>query len=269
MTGDPEETPIVEVVTEGQLAAPSEVAPGTFFFPYFGNVIALLTDEGILLVDTATYPSGRDVLHELRARTDLPVHTIVYTHAHIDHAPGAIHFVNDARERGHPRPRVIAQRRAVDRLHRYERMMRQLAFISSIQWAREGEPGFGVPALPRFVYPDVTYEDRLTIEIGGEPFELRAGIGETDDATWVWAPQRNLVCSGDMFLWSCPNVGNPWKVQRYTEGWAEALGAIAALHPAILCPATALRSSAKRTCRPLLWTPRAISAPLPSRSSSA
>jgi len=233
--GTPESTPITEIRTRGPLAEPREVAPRTIFFPYFGNVIALLTDEGVVLVDASNYASGRDILQELRKRTDLPIHTIVYTHGHLDHVPGASHFIDDAKERGHPGPRVIGHHRVIDRLHRYDRMASQIRFISAIQW---GAPVDAVASASRqtFVYPDVTYEDRITIQVGGEPFELVHATGETDDITWVWAPQRNLVCAGDIFLWSCPNVGNPWKVQRYAEGWAEGLEAIAAVHPALLLP---------------------------------
>jgi len=233
--GTPESTPITEIRTRGRLAEPREVAPRTIFFPYFGNVIALLTDEGVVLVDASNYASGGDILQELRKRTDLPIHTIVYTHGHLDHVPGASHFIDDAKERGHPRPRVIGHHRVIDRLHRYDRMAPQIRFISSIQWGAPVDP-VASASRQTFVYPDVTYEDRITIQVGGEPFELVHATGETDDITWVWAPQRNLVSAGDLFLWSCPNVGNPWKVQRYAEGWAEGLEAIAAVHPALLLP---------------------------------
>ncbi len=214
----------------------SDVAPGTIFFQYFGNVTALLTDEGIVLVDTSLSGNGAEILQNLRTRTDLPIHTIVYTHGHVDHVTGAAAFIEDARERGHPRPRVIAHRRVVDRLRRYERMAGQTLFINSIQFGFALEPGFEPPPTPVFVYPDETYDDRITIEVGGEPFELVHGIGETDDHTWVWAPQRDLVCTGDFFVWSCPNIGNPWKVQRYAEGWAEGLEAIADVNPVLLLP---------------------------------
>jgi alkyl sulfatase BDS1-like metallo-beta-lactamase superfamily hydrolase len=230
------DTPIIGIETRGRLGRTQEVAPGTVFFPYFGNVIAFLTDEGIVLIDASSYASGKEVLLELREISDLPVHTIVYTHAHLDHAPGANHFIEDARERRHPRPRVVGQRRVIDRLRRYERMARQTRFINSIQWARRRGPSTEPPPQPPFTYPDILYDERMTLVVGGEPFELRAGIGETDDATWVWAPKRNALCPGDFFIGACPNVGNPWKVQRYAEGWAEALEEMASLHPELLLP---------------------------------
>jgi alkyl sulfatase BDS1-like metallo-beta-lactamase superfamily hydrolase len=45
-----------------------------------------------------------------------------------------------------------------------------------------------------------------------------------------------MAIVGDFFIWACPNVGNPWKVQRYTRGWADALEAVAAKRPAYLLP---------------------------------
>jgi glyoxylase-like metal-dependent hydrolase (beta-lactamase superfamily II) len=220
----------------GNPQAIAEVAPGTIFFPYFGNVIVLLTDEGILLVDTSLASNGEQIVQELRKRTDLPINTIVYTHGHLDHVGGAEYFLKDAEERGHPRPRIFSHENVIPRFQRYERMAGWIQFINSVQFGVPIEPDFVPSPGPVFVYPDTTYDDRTTVEVGGEPFELIHGIGETDDHTWVWAPERNLVCVGDFFIWTCPNVGNPWKVQRYARGWAEGLEAIAAKRPALLLP---------------------------------
>ncbi|MEX2705865.1 MAG: alkyl sulfatase dimerization domain-containing protein [Candidatus Freyrarchaeum guaymaensis] len=49
-------------------------------------------------------------------------------------------------------------------------------------------------------------------------------------------PERKIVFSGDFIIWSCPNIGNPFKVQRYETEWAGALEQMAALHPDILVP---------------------------------
>ena len=47
--------------------------------------------------------------------------------------------------------------------------------------------------------------------------------GETDDAIWMYNPEQKIVFSGDLIVSSFPNVGNPYKVQRYPKQWARAL----------------------------------------------
>jgi glyoxylase-like metal-dependent hydrolase (beta-lactamase superfamily II) len=217
-----------------------EVQPGVLFFPVFGNVTAFLTDEGVVLFDTGTVQAGAHVLQQLRTRTDAPVHTIAYSHGHLDHVGGAVHFIEEARRLGRPRPRVIGQRRLVARLRRYERMWPWIGFIGTWQWDPRRQAGSAAfrdaSQPPSFVYPDVTVDERLTFEAGGERFDLFHALGETDDVLWLWNERRGLVCSGDLLIYSSPNVGNPWKVQRYTEEWAEALEAIATARPDVILP---------------------------------
>jgi alkyl sulfatase BDS1-like metallo-beta-lactamase superfamily hydrolase len=74
------------------------------------------------------------------------------------------------------------------------------------------------------------------LSVGGERFELRHGKGETDDATWLWAPERGVLCTGDFWISCVPNCGNPQKVQRYPEEWAGVLETMAALGAEVLLP---------------------------------
>jgi alkyl sulfatase BDS1-like metallo-beta-lactamase superfamily hydrolase len=85
-------------------------------------------------------------------------------------------------------------------------------------------------------YPDVDYQDRMTFRRGGLTFELRHGLGETDDATWTFIPERKLLFPGDLFIWAAPNAGNPQKVQRYAGAWANALREMAALGADAMLP---------------------------------
>ncbi len=52
----------------------------------------------------------------------------------------------------------------------------------------------------------------------------------------MWLPARGVLCTGDLFLWVCPNAGNPQKVQRYALDWAVALRTMASLDSEVLCP---------------------------------
>jgi alkyl sulfatase BDS1-like metallo-beta-lactamase superfamily hydrolase len=87
-----------------------------------------------------------------------------------------------------------------------------------------------------WTYPDEVYNQALVTTVGGERFELHHARGETDDETWVWCPGRRVLCTGDTFVWSSPNAGNPYKVQRYALDWAQALETMAALRPLHLLP---------------------------------
>ncbi|MDQ8701155.1 alkyl sulfatase dimerization domain-containing protein [Streptomyces sp. LHD-70] len=58
---------------------------------------------------------------------------------------------------------------------------------------------------------------------------VRHAKGETDDAAWVWAPRRRVIAAGDLVVGYLPNAGNPRKVQRYAEEWADAAEQMAAL----------------------------------------
>ncbi|GAG88011.1 unnamed protein product, partial [marine sediment metagenome] len=40
---------------------------------------------------------------------------------------------------------------------------------------------------------------------------------------WLWVPEKKTICTGDLIVSSFPNVGNPFKVQRYPKDWAIAM----------------------------------------------
>jgi alkyl sulfatase BDS1-like metallo-beta-lactamase superfamily hydrolase len=96
------------------------------------------------------------------------------------------------------------------------------------------QPDFTFPADHR--RPDTVYDDTLSLTIGNERIDLIHGRGETDDATFVWLPQKRVLVSGDFVIWVFPNAGNPRKVQRYAPDWAAALRKMQALRPVVLVP---------------------------------
>ena len=98
---------------------------------------------------------------------------------------------------------------------------------------------FGLPELAfptDFRAPDETYTDELSLEVGGERFELHHAKGETDDHTWTWVPGRRILCCGDLFIWATPNAGNPQKAQRHPREWAQALRQMAELDAEMMLP---------------------------------
>ncbi|MEL7208511.1 MAG: MBL fold metallo-hydrolase, partial [Actinomycetota bacterium] len=52
------------------------------------NAAVFETDEGLVVVDTGMAPGGPAILQAIRTVSDAPIHTIIYTHAHVDHCMG-------------------------------------------------------------------------------------------------------------------------------------------------------------------------------------
>jgi alkyl sulfatase BDS1-like metallo-beta-lactamase superfamily hydrolase len=212
----------------GELA---DLGGGRAFVAAFSNVAAFSTDDGMVLIDTSSpFLAGRvhDVLVEWR---NDPLHTAVYTHGHIDHVFGVERYEADARERGAPAPRVVAHEAVPPRFDRYietagynTQINRRQFSVDRLEWPTD------------YRYPDETYRDSLTLDVGGVRLELTHDRGETDDHTWVWAPESSTLCTGDLFIWASPNCGNPQKVQRYAKDWAAALRTMAGLGAETLLP---------------------------------
>lgn len=212
-----------------------ELAPGLYLLESFGNVGIAITNEGVVLIDTGTPSNPQAALGRLRRLTDAPVRYIIYTHGHSDHAANATAILAEAAQRGDPRPKIIAHAKIVDRMNRYAELYGQNAFINRLQFRIPAQ----LPSFPRndfFVRPDITYEKNMKFRLGELSFELTHAMGETDDITWVYIPERNAIFSGDLVVSSCPNIGNPLKVQRYEVEWATALEQMAALKPEVLSP---------------------------------
>ena len=208
-----------------------EVGDGTAWIESFANVAAFGTGEGLCLVDTGgafVAPAVHDVV---RGWTSERFDTAVYTHGHIDHVSGTGLFDEENESAGRPRARVVAHEDINPRFDRYAETAGYNAVINQRQFRA---PEFRWPT--EFRRPDVTYRDALTVTVGDTAFELHHARGETDDATWIWVPDRRVLCAGDLIIWCAPNAGNPQKVQRYAKDWAVALREMAALGAEVLLP---------------------------------
>jgi alkyl sulfatase BDS1-like metallo-beta-lactamase superfamily hydrolase len=221
----------------------SEIASGLAMVESFSNVVAVDSGDGLVLFDTSMPQFAGAVLGALRGWSTAPVRTIVYTHGHVDHVGGARAIVDEAVERGDPRPEVVAHEAVPQRFRRYDLTNGYNAHINSRQFARAGVFDEH-PARPRFprtwVEPSLSYRDSVALRVGELHLELRHDRGETDDHSWAWIPSYRAVCVGDFVIWAFPNAGNPQKVQRYPLEWARALRRMQALEPELLLPAHGL-----------------------------
>ncbi len=208
-----------------------EVASGTAFVPSFANVAAFATDDGLLLVDTGSMFLAKNVHDSIRTWNDSFLNTAVFTHGHVDHVFGVPIYEEEARANGWRAPVVVAHEDLPKRFDRYVLTAGHNGVVNQRQFQA---PNLRWPT--EYRYPDEVYRDSRLVTVGGEEFQLFHGRGETDDATWVYAPARKVLACGDFFIWASPNAGNPQKVQRFAKDWADALRAMAATGAEVLLP---------------------------------
>lgn len=208
--------------------AEQECSPGVFRLG-IGDGAIVLTDEGVVVIDVPMgNRAGARAIEAIRSKTDKPIYAIVYTHGHMDHVWSVPSFYADADARKYPRPHIIAHENVRARFDRYQRLKGQHQHINSIQFAIPP----GAPVLPpQFYYPDTVFRDTFKFRLGGLTFEMNSYYGETDDCLWVWIPERKTAIVGDLLIGGVPNVGNPFKVQRYAKEWAAALERVAGMNP--------------------------------------
>lgn len=214
------------------------VTDGVYFHASFSAMTAFETDAGLVLVDTGVAQTAPTHAAAIREETDAPVHTAIYTHGHLDHAYGLEAFLQDDQDP----PRVIAHENMPARFDRYAESAGHNEAINARQFGGtvtatdsledEGGSRFRPPAYP----PTTLYDGAITIEVGRLTFEITHGKGETDDHSWVFCPEKDVLCSGDFHINVAPNAGNPQKVQRYPWAWADTLQAMAGREPRHLCP---------------------------------
>lgn len=181
------------------------------------NMVVIATDSGLVIIDTglslSTVRRQRELIEKELGRSDFRF--LVNTHVHNDHA-----FANAA----FPEARVVgaasgvaALRREVDqlpalleRLRRSEQNYREVVAVTTPdsaegQLAREGVAAFavGIADLERGVeprYPTLTFDDRLTLDLGDVRLELFEFQGlHSDSDILILVPEERLLLTGDVF----------------------------------------------------------------------
>lgn len=191
---------------------------------YVGWVV---TSEGVVVVDTG-FRNDDSVLRCIRQTTDKPIRYIIYTHYHSDHTSGARAMMVD-------QPVIIGHVNVVENLKRKVRFLRHTVLMRNLQVGQAlvtfEQQGKNIPGE---LHPTLTYQDTYRFTLGGQRFDLIHAKGETDCHTIVHLPDRGVVFPGDLYLGVFPNLGNPFKVQRYAKEWYEALDMILSWRPRYL-----------------------------------
>jgi alkyl sulfatase BDS1-like metallo-beta-lactamase superfamily hydrolase len=196
--------------------------------PGFGNTGVFETNEGLVIFDVPIKQSAQKSFNEIRKLTDKQVKYLIYSHAHFDHAFGFGPFIDEIKENGWDMPEIIGHENCLRRVKKYQILDRYHNWINSQQFASVAPKDKKVDTVSPELFIDPTIilvgnTAKYSFNFGGLDFHLYHDKGETDDSIWLWIPEKETICTGDLLLSSFPNVGNPYKVQRYPLDWAIAL----------------------------------------------
>ncbi len=195
----------------------TEVVPNTIFHVMgygHSNAGFVVADRSVILIDTLdTDARAAKLAGVIAERTDKPVKTIVYTHAHPDHTGGAATFADS-------HPEVIAFAPARPLLARTDeigtilqrRAVRQFGYdLTDAEAISQGigpREGFAVGEGARRPLPPTTvYADAETARvIDGVRLTLGAAPGESEDQGFVWLDEHRVLFCGDNYYGCWPNL---------------------------------------------------------------
>ena len=197
------------------------------FVPSMANTCVFDTKEGLVIFDVPIRQFAQKTFDEVRRFTNKPVKYIIYSHGHFDHAFGYGPFIEEIRKKGWDMPEVIAHENCIRRFEKYEILGKYHDWINKQQFASvSGRGRSSVVSAHETLKPTIILrgnESSYSFKLGGVNFELYHDKGETEDSIWLWVPEKKTICTGDLIVSSFPNIGNPFKVQRYPKDWAIAM----------------------------------------------
>jgi glyoxylase-like metal-dependent hydrolase (beta-lactamase superfamily II) len=177
------------------------------------NSAFLVTDDGVLVVDTRQHPrDGQDLLNRIRRLTDKPIRWVVNTHFHGDHTYGNSVFKAAGAT-------IIA----------HNDTARIMAQVDSKEFQRR-QPFFKArnydPADIKLTLPDVTFDHGMTIRLGNREIRLAySGPGQNPGDTFVLFPHaRALFTPGAFARRSMPNMAFTPSVENWIELLTETAG---------------------------------------------
>lgn len=221
-----------------------------------GNSVAILSDEGVLVFDSAAIPeTAATILGEIRKLTDKPVRYLVNSHWHWDHWGG-----NQVYQSAFPGLNVITHEKNLLQMLEVEPRWNddglkvQLpAYLDSMEKNIAGARAKNESAAEikdqeellkadrdfynqkislRKTYPNVTFSGSMTVRPGGREIDILHARGITIGDTYLYLPKEKILITGDLMLNPFPfAIGG-----SYPAEWLNTLEGFAALQPAVIVP---------------------------------
>ncbi len=150
----------------------------------------LVTPDGIILTDPINTRTATWLKAELKKRFDLPVKYLIYSHSHDDHSSGAAVYDEAI---------VVGHENVVGEFNIWNDLSIEIDDFDGFDHDPDEFTKFrkNNPA----VFPDITFHDRMSIELGGKTVNLiYLGKGHSDNLVAVHYPDERAVLTVDL-LW--------------------------------------------------------------------
>jgi len=191
------------------------------------NAGFVVTTDGVVVFDALGTPSlGWNLLEAIKATTNLPVRYNVVSHYHADHIYGLQAF------KDHSASVIVAQQRATE--YREDDQTSGERADQRLDQRREALSPW-VDAKTRVVPPDITFDNRMTINLGGRRFVLiYAGPAHSASDSMMLVEPDGVLFAGDVVQNSRIPFMNADDVD--TANWLKSLAEVEKLAPKFIIP---------------------------------
>ncbi len=191
-----------------------ELGPGVYALlstrPPVDNSGFVVGERGVLVIDAHINGAmARQIQAAVREVTDKPILYLVNTNAHGDHTFGNYAFPAETT--------IVAHRNTAEAMRAFEAEKRNLLLTVNGNAA--------VFAGVELRLPDVTFEESLSLDLGGRVVELHHfGHGNTPGDTVVYVPEAKVAWTGNLVL----GAGTiPWAIEGGARAYRETLARMA------------------------------------------
>jgi cyclase len=223
-----------------------------------GNCIAIIGNDGVLVVDSTSFPShARKIIREIQQMTNQPIRFLVHTHWHPDHILGDSEF-----RASFPGIVIIStsftQKAIAELAPKYIKAVAERGAEYSDAFRKRVEEGkseagqpltdadkkyyldcandidFAVPEYRQYagIVPNVAFDDSLTIRLGQREVRLLfLGRGNTSGDAVIFVPDARVVMAGDLLV-----APTPYSYGSFLTEWIATLRKVKALGATSIVP---------------------------------
>lgn len=199
----------------------TEIGRGLYAFTAEGdpNSGVIIGDEAVMIVEAQATPRlARKVIEKVREVTDLPIKFVALTHYHAVRVLGASAFGAENIIMSETARSMVVERGQEDWDSEFGRFPRLFQ---------------GHEEIPGLTWPTLTFDGRLTVDLGNRRVELmHLGRAHTAGDIVIWVPDEEVMFTGDIVeAHSACYCGD-----GHFSDWGDTLDTIASFNPRAIAP---------------------------------